>query len=269
LYASNKPSFYGKASSKGKIKYLTSQKVDAPYFHGGYEPGVDLPMPTNGVSALKAPSKDGGIYFDGTLKVKKTTLSDVYMEFQGDNLLFRYTSSGAYTDTLYLPTAAPNGVIFMDNGNIHMKGTVKGAYTIGVSGTSGKGNVYLDDDIVYQNNPKTNPTSTDMLGIVAQSKVLITENIANLTNININASIYVQDGGFGSENYATRPVSGNINLMGGIIQNTRQAVGTFNSKTNTISSGFAKQYRYDDRFRLASPPFFPGTGGYEILSWYE
>lgn len=267
LLASRKPSFYGKASSKKAIQYYTNQKTDAPYFHGGYEQGVDLPMPIDGVTSLKVPAQSGGLYFDGTLKVKKTTLSDIYMEFQGDNLLYRFTSSGAYTDTLYLPIAAPNGLIFMDNGNIHMKGTVSGAYTVGVSGSSGKGNVYLDDDIVYQNNPKTDPTSTDMLGIVAQSGVLITENVPNISDININASIYVQDGGFGAANYSTRPVSGKINLIGGIIQNTRAAVGTFSG--GTIVHGFSKQYRYDDRFLVASPPYFPGTGGYEIVSWYE
>jgi hypothetical protein len=190
------------------------------------------------------------------------------MEFQGENLLYKYKSTGPYVDTLHLPTAAANGVIFVDNGTVRLKGTITGAYTIGCSGSSGeKGSVYLDDDIVYTHNPKTDPTSTDMLGIVAQKKVLITENTPNKSSININASIYVQDGGFGAENYDDRPVSGNINLMGGLIQNTRQAVGTFSG--GTIKSGFAKQYKYDDRFMVASPPFFPGTGGYEIVSWYE
>jgi hypothetical protein len=264
LLASLKPSFYGKATFKGKISYQTSEKVDAPYFHGGYEKGVDVPMPTNGVSALKAPSKDGGIYFDGKLPGEST----LYLEFQGDYLLYKYKSSGPYIDTLYLPTAAPNGVIFMDNGNIRMKGTVKGAYTVGCYGsTSLTGSVYLDDDIVYQNNPVINPHSTDMLGIVAQNQVLITENTANNNDININASIYVQNNGFGAEDYAGRPVSGKINLIGGIIQNTRKAVGTFSG--TTITSGFSKQYKYDERFRVVAPPFYPGTGGYEILAWYE
>lgn len=285
LLASNHPSFYGKATFKGQIQYYTNQKTDAPYFHGGYEQGVDLAMPTNGVSALKTPAQSGGLYFDGTKTKTITTitgydrrgipiystittkLDNIYMQFQGDYLLYKYTSTGAYTDTVYLPTAAANGLIFMDNGNIHMQGTISGAYTVGCSGTSSYGNVYLDDDVVYQHNPKTDPTSTDMLGIVAQNKCLITDNTANSTDININASIYVQDNGFGAENYDSRPVSGNINLMGGIIQNTRQAVGTFSG--TTILHGFAKQYKYDDRFLVASPPFFPGTGGYEIVSWYE
>lgn len=264
LLASHHPSFMGKASLKGKIKYETNKATDAPIFHQGYDPGVDLPMPVNGVSGLKAPSKDGGFYFNGNLVGKST----IYMEFQGNNLLYKYTSAGPYIDTLYLPTDVPNGVIYVDNGTVRLKGTIKGAYTIGVSGSIGtRGSVYLDDDIVYQNNPKTNPMSTDMLGIVAQNKVLITDNAANNSDININASIYVQDGGFGAENYNVRAVSGNINLLGGIQQNTRLPVGTFSG--TTVTHGFAKQYRYDDRFMVISPPFYPGTGGFEILSWYE
>jgi hypothetical protein len=269
LLAYQKPSFYGKASSKGTIQYYTNQKVDAPYFHGGYEQGVNLSMPADGVSSLKAPAQSAGLYFDGTKMSGKTKLTDIYMQFQGDYLLYRYTSSGTYTDTVYLPSAAPNGVVFMDNGNIHMQGTVSGAYTVGCSGTNSNGNIYLDDDIVYQKNPNTYPTSTDMLGIVAQNKCLITDNSANSKDININASIYVQDNGFGAENYSSRPVSGSINLLGGIIQGIRQAVGTFSGSTGKYLSGFAKQYKYDDRFMVASPPYFPGTGGFEIVSWYE
>ncbi|HEY6437259.1 MAG TPA: hypothetical protein VIY47_11770, partial [Ignavibacteriaceae bacterium] len=75
-------------------------------------------------------------------------------------------------------------------------------------------------------------------------------------------------GGFGAVNHNTRPKSGNINLLGGIIQNTRKAVGMFGSD-GKIKNGFAKRYAYDNRLLVASPPFFPGTGGFEIVSWYE
>jgi hypothetical protein len=56
-------------------------------------------------------------------------------------------------------------------------------------------------------------------------------------------------------------------LLGGITQNIRRAVGMFGSSGTT--SGFSKRYRYDERLMLASPPYFPGTGSYEIVSWYE
>lgn len=263
LRASKKPSFYGKASSKQAIQYLTNQFTDAPYFHGGYEQGVDLPMPSGAVSSLKTPAQAGGLYFNGNLSGQST----VHMEFDNDYLYYRYNTTSPF-DTLYLPTAAPNGLIFVENGRVRMKGTINGAYTIACSGTSGtRGTVFLEDDIVYNKDPRIHPTSTDMLGIIAQKQVLITNNAANQNSITIQASIYVEDVGFGAQNYDTRPVSGSIHLLGGIIQNTRQAVGTFSG--GTINSGFSKQYKYDERFLVASPPFFPGTGGYEIVSWYE
>ncbi|MCA2004925.1 MAG: hypothetical protein LDL01_03925 [Ignavibacterium sp.] len=263
LRAANHPVFFGKASSKGGIQYYTNQATDKPYFYGGYEQGVDLTLPTNGVTALKTPAQNNGIYFNGNDAGKGT----VYLKFNGDYLLYRYSTMTPY-DSIHLPTSAPNGVIYIDNGIARIQGTVKGAYTIACSGSSsGKGTIWLDDDIVYSKDPRIYPTSTDMLGIVAQSNVWITDNTPNRDNININASIYVQSGGFGAEKYDTRPISGTINLLGGIIQNTRQAVGTFSG--GVIKTGFSKSYRYDTRFMTASPPFFPGTGGFEIVSWYE
>ncbi|MEJ2493070.1 MAG: hypothetical protein P8Y79_01945, partial [Ignavibacteriaceae bacterium] len=115
--------------------------------------------------------------------------------------------------------------------------------------------------------PRTDRTSTDLFGIIAEENVLITENAANNNNINIDASIFCENGGFGTKNYDRRPDSGNINLLGGIIQDTRQPVGTFSSYG--VSSGFSKRYMYDNRLLVASPPMFPGTGSFEIVAWYE
>ncbi|MEE9450421.1 MAG: hypothetical protein V3V72_10260, partial [Ignavibacteriaceae bacterium] len=110
-------------------------------------------------------------------------------------------------------------------------------------------------------------SSTDLLGIIAENDILITDNFPNHSDINIQASIYSQNGGFGAENYKSRPISGNINLLGGIIQHIRRAVGTFDK--NGTKSGFSKRYRYDERLMLASPPMFPNTGSFEIVSWFE
>jgi hypothetical protein len=53
----------------------------------------------------------------------------------------------------------------------------------------------------------------------------------------------------------------------GIIQNTRKAVGTFSG--GVINHGFSKRYRYDKRLMFSSPPMYPGTGAFEIVSWLE
>ena len=260
LRAAYRPVFYGKASSlKSLIYYSSNKNLHKPYFLGGYESGVSLPLPTDGVDAMETAADAGGLKFTG-----KDT---VYMFFVNDSLKYKFSYGASYT-TVYLPDVAGNGMIFAKNSIVRLKGTVKGQYTVACNNTTGgKGTIYLDDNIVYNKDPRQYPNSTDMLGICAENSVLITKNTENNSDINIHASVYAEKGGFGADYYDTRPVSGNINLLGGIIQQTRKAVGTFSG--TSINHGFAKRYKYDERFMLASPPFFPGTGGFEIVSWYE
>jgi len=254
------PVFYGKATTKKKILYYTSQSKDKPYFYGGFEQGVDLPLPTDGVDNIEPSADANGLKFTGE--------DTVYITFDYDTLKYRFSYSDNDT-SVYLPTVAPNGVIFAKNSIVRLKGVVQGQYSIVSSGSqySGKGNIYIDDDIVFSSDPRIHPSSTDLLGIVAQNNVIITDNEANHHDINIDGCVYCENGGFGAEHYDTRPVSGNINLFGGIVQDTRKAVGTFNSWGP--ASGFSKRYKYDNRLMVASPPMFPGTGSFEIVSWQE
>ena len=268
------PVFMGKVTSK---EALNLRKGADPKFFGGFEQGIDLELPQNGVKDLKSAAISGGAYITGQ--------STVYIEFNGDDITYKYQKTYWKTikkkkkkkkkkvtewvsTTVPIKTFAPNGTIFVDNAELHISGTVKGNYSIGVGGTeNGKGNIYLDDNIVYANDPTKNPSSQDMLGIVAQQNVYISDNDANSNGINIDAAIYVEEGGFGAENYDDRGPSGTINLLGGITQKTRLPVGTFNWKG--IISGFNKSYRYDDRLMFSFPPTFPSTGFFEIVSWYE
>lgn len=261
LRVANHPTFYGKVSSLKALKYYSSQKNDKPNFLGGYETGINLPLPTTAVDDMESLADAGGLKFTG-----KDT---VHMLFVNDSLKYKFSYGASYT-TVYLPDVATNGVIFAKNSVVRLKGTVKGQYTIACNSTTtstDKGSIWLDDNIVYDRDPRTYPNSTDMLGICAENNVWITNNTANNSSIDIQASVYCEKGGFGAQNYDTRPISGNINLLGGIIQKTRAAVGTFSG--TAINHGFAKRYKYDNRFMIASPPFFPGTGGFEIVSWLE
>ncbi len=245
------PTFYGKVSSlMGMEKYDKSSSAN---FYGGYESGVNLPMPANGVDDVKAEALKDGVVIN-----KK---DNIYVTFNSDSVTIKIGKS----ETTYLASAlAPNGVIYIENAkSVRLQGTVKGSYTV----ASNKGDIYLDDDIVYNTDPRNNPNSTDMLGIVSKNNVWITNNTANNKDINIDASIYCETGSFGAEDYSSRPVSGTINLLGGIIQDTRGPVGTFSG--SKISSGFSKNYKYDDRLLVAYPPGYPGTGGFEVVSWYE
>ena len=263
----NHPVFYGKATTQKKLIYYHNEKEDKPYFYGGFEQGVNLPMPSDAVSGIESPAKSDGLYFP-------PGQDTVYLTFDYDSLKYKYRYNQKYK-TVYLPDAVPNGVIFAHGTVVRLQGVVQGQYSVVAStaitgeGRGGEigGTIYLDDDVVYSKDPRMDPTSTDLLGIIAEDGVLITDNAANHDDINIDASIFCQNGGFGADNYEHRPVSGNINLLGGIIQNTRQAVGTFDKRGPR--SGFSKRYKYDNRFLVASPPYFPGTGSFEIVAWYE
>lgn len=254
------PVFYGKVTTKQYIVYKTGM-TSKPKFLDGFQKGVNLELPKDGLQVLQAEGEDEGLFLSG-----KDT---VYLTFDEDSIKCRYSYKGKDT-ALYLPNAAPNGVIYTNGATVRLKGTVEGRYTLVCSENSATkkgGSIYLDDNIVLKDNPLTNPKSTDILGIVAQKNVVITNNKANQSNIDIHASIYCESGGFGAEEYKTRPKSGSINLVGGIIQNIRMAVGTFDG--NGITSGFSKRYRYDARFMHMYPPFFPNTGEFEIVAWYE
>ena len=258
LRVSGNPVFWGKATTKRSV--VKSPSNSKPKFYGGFEKGVNLPLPADGLTPLLNAASTDGKLFAG-----KDTM---YLTFAGDSIRYKHRYGGT-TTTVSADSIAPNGVIFAKNSVLRIQGVVKGRFSVAASDSNnnGRGKIYLDDNIVYNTDPRVDPSSEDMLGIIAKNEILVTQNTANNSSINIHASIYSESKGFGAENYSTRPVSGSINLLGGIIQNIRQAVGTFSG--STIDHGFSKRYRYDDRLMFSSPPMYPGTGGFEIVSWLE
>ena len=262
LRVADEPVFYGDVSIDGSL--VKRSHTANPHFYGNFETGVHIDIPPNGVANLAAAASAGGALFTGHPLV--------YFEFRGDSIRYKFSSGGSWTYAL-ASTFAPNGVIFAADAQLRIEGVVKGQYTIGASGSgSGKGKIYLDDDVYYYTNPETDPSSTDLLGIVAYDDIVITENWSNNHSITIQAAMYSETGSFGAEDYQHRPVSGNINLYGGLTQDTRGAVGTFYTDwwgNSIINSGFSKRYRYDDRLMTKVPPTFPSTGALEVVSWFE
>ncbi len=278
----NHPVFMGKATTAKSLIYYTNKKSDEPHFFSTFEDGQDEPLPTDGLAPIKAAAQNNGFFQPlmndtvvtggnngggwGWNKHHHTTTTitpdTAYITFVNDSVQIKLGYDKT-AHTYLTHTLAPNGAIYVEGMDVRLKGTVQGQYTV-----ASDCNIYLDDDIVYKNNPNIiNNNNTDLLGIVAQKNVIITDNKANHKDINIDAAIYTQ-GSFTAENYDNLPVCGNINLIGGITQNVRGPVGLFNYGGN-ISSGFAKRYAYDQRLMISSPPFFPGTGRFEIVSWLD
>ncbi len=253
-----RPVFTGKVTTKNGIKMYDASTN--PQFLGGYESGINLPLPAT-INTVAADAAAGGKIFSNT---------DVWLTFKADGTVdYKVGSTGTWTNEP-LNTFAPNGVIDVDKGNFHIKGTVKGKITLGASLSSGtaNGNIYLDDNIVYNTDPN-NPGCTDMLGIVATNNVIITDNAPNKSDIIINASIFSLKGGLQAEHYSTIPNCGSIRLTGGLIEYQAQATGVFNPYTGEITNGFNSNIHFDERFMTHTPPSFPKSATYEVLSWYE
>jgi hypothetical protein len=161
LSVQGRPVFWGRVTTESGIKYydpgewvtkrvwngrryvyqtVWEPSTDDPQFLDGYQSGVDLPMPLDGVNVLDTASL-GGYRF--------TNRDTVYLMFQGDSIKIKYAKFGTYS-SVFAKTFAPNGVIFAENSVLRLEGTVKGKYTVAVSGTSSRGKVFIDNDIVMR-----------------------------------------------------------------------------------------------------------------------
>ncbi len=106
-----------------------------------------------------------------------------------------------------------------------------------------------------------------MLGIIAGNNVFISDLPANYHDVNIHASILASKGGLAVENLNGFPSAGNLYLAGGVIGHQNQSFGLYSG--TSLTNGFHLKLKYDERFMVASPPYFPLTDGLEIVSWFE
>jgi hypothetical protein len=207
LRVATHPKFLGESTSHfGRLIYQTNKRTDSPIITGLYQPGLSLPIPDNSISELLEPALDNGKRFS-YYSNSSIRYQNFYFTFNSDQVTYRIVGqrkSGSLwinfdsTYTANPATLAPNGVIYFGGtdryGNpidMRLKGTVQGQYTV-----SSEGSIWLEDDVVCHTNPKIDPTSTDMLGICAKNYVWITDNTPNRSDINIQAAIFCQEGGF-------------------------------------------------------------------------
>lgn len=274
------PVFTGKSTTKDgtySIGNVWGFGPADPQFLGGYESPVDIPF------TLNTSKLDDAADFDGRLfKDTSGDPLDVRLKFIDDGSATgkvewstKKTSSSTWSAPVLanLDTLAPNGVLWNEKGNLYLSGTVNGKYTVGTAKDgSNQGYVYLEDDIVYRNDPlnmsggvtSTNPLCKDMLGIVAEKQVIVKNNTANQHDINIHASVFNFDGGITVEGLTSgSPDMGIMRIHGGLIENSAQVTGYTNG------AGYNQVIKFDKRFNTETPPYFPATEQYEIVSWFE
>lgn len=226
IKVSGSPVFLYKVTSKDPAGYEPSSET--PKFYGGtqFDSG-ELPLPnlTNlfGVADY-------------------TFSSELWLEFHADGTC-SYTDAGGGSGTITL--SGPTVITTSNNRDIHVEGVVNGQITV-VSDRD----LYIENDIVCNTNPLSNPNSTDLLGLVAERDVIV-QYSGTITDITIQAAIAAQ---------AEFKVSNGIldaNLMltvlGSIVANQDEAFADLIS--NIL--GFTRTHTYDSRFIDRTPPYFP------------
>jgi Tfp pilus assembly protein PilX len=172
-----------------------------------------------------------------------------------------------HNTTISVPT---NGVIYVQStktisachssatdGNVTVQGTVKGQLTVAADQ-----NVYISGNVQYNTNPLTNPSSTDMLGLVANDNVTVIEADAP-AQLAIQGVLVALQGSFDVDQYSKNPdpISGgldgaNMSQFGGLINSYSGCTGVVNSSGKLVD-GWNQLQSYDNRLLTTSPPGFP------------
>ena len=267
LYTNGTPVFWGKVTAK--IGVVKSGSPADPKFYGGFESGINMPNNFDTTGLRNTASK---IFRDTTGSGKPV---DVRLYFNADGTVtssFRI-ANGAFTTpkTMPLSSLAPNGLIYVEKGNIFTKGTLKGKVTLVTTQKNNAqyGKVYFEDNLKYSSNPVSNPSSTDMLGIVAESDIRIQDNATTEgKDIYTQGSMYSINGTVGPESgLVNQSYLGKWYILGGIIATNTMATATYSGSVPV--KGLRLVHTYDTRFLNNVPPFFPNTNNFEIVSWYE
>ncbi|MDD5428682.1 MAG: hypothetical protein PHI58_05550 [Candidatus Omnitrophica bacterium] len=252
LFTNDQLNIYGNPIFEGPVSSVNSA---INYYNGG--PPEDNPefrdSLTLGATALKMPSTLGVLSSIQTAAAQSTglTLTPAASPAATPSITFLSNGTlnfynGKITTNYSLPS---NGAIYVSSGNVSVSGIVNGNVTLGAPN-----NIFITNNVLYNNDPRTNPSSTDMLGLVAQNYVYVASSAPD--NLEVDAYIVALNNSFEVYDYDST-LKGTLSLYGGVTQTVRGAVGTFNATTGDRVSGYVKNYQYDPRLELVAPVCFP------------
>ncbi len=217
---------------------------------------------TLGVPAESLASVD---FTDLRSKASLVLAGQTSVTLSGTNMVVYNDRKGWYNETVPLPA---NGLVYIERAtdgasstqyaDLYIRGQLEGRVTFVT-----ERDINIWDHLTYSIDPKTDSKSKDALGLISNRDVVVRTYASDDLNIyahilatgNLTESAY--DGSFGVENYNTGSPRGTLTVHGGIAQDYRGAVGTFNMQTGHTSTGFEKNYTYDTRFAKKPPPHYP------------
>jgi hypothetical protein len=271
------PEFKGEVTtSKGILPY---DKYSNPIFHEGYKV-TTAEIPTIDMSVISGASSGGKMFYDTT---GANRFTDVYLKFYADGTV-DYKSKiglGAWSTVknVSVSSLTSNGLIYIQGGKVSVEGVLNGQVTVvatknGLTSTDA-GSVWIPNSITYATDPNLDygkhapPFSCDdVLGLVAEKEVMVTYNNAR-GDINIHASIFAQNGGLKIQDYKSYSTAHNMNLVGGIIGNYVEPTAKYSSTPPyPATNGYRYIHKYDSRFDVWTPPYFPKRRLFVPELWY-
>lgn len=177
------------------------------------------------------------------------------------------------------------GVIYV-NGTVGISGVLRGRITVYSNRI-----VTLLDDLRYASDP-SGGRCADILGVISDRNIVISNNallgppniasppqtqyrnLDDTKDVYLHAVLMASGKSFTVQAYNQGPTNANgcegtnngrgcLYLTGGVIQDTRGAVGT------TAGYGYIKRYSYDHCAAANPPPYFPTTGRFTDNRYYE
>lgn len=140
------------------------------------------------------------------------------------------------------------------NGDAFVEGTLKGQVTLATDN-----DIVVTGDLTY-----ANTGGTDVLGLVGQNNVSLYHPVdrngnelladSQLKDVQVWGALLSVQHSINVQNFASGTPSGDFTVHGSIIQRWRGAVGTFDSRSGTTSTGYRKDWHWDPRLRYAKPP---------------
>jgi hypothetical protein len=275
------PVFYGKTTAKNGTSPATLPSgATNPKFYGGYQSGVSVPMPTSFAKAETSASQFGKVFSytgAGTYAVNVTFNNDSTITYQE----VKNGVKGGNT-TVKINTLAPNGTIWVKNGNVNIKtSTVKGRCTIIASGTAAnQGCFNINGDIKYASDPSLTGSGTDMLGLCADKDILVhapdsinfssSPKILPQHDVIIESALFTRTGKFYTDLYNNSSATGlgMVKVVGSLVSYNIGAFSTPDASGN-VKYGYKNLFLFDPRYYNSFPPNYPVTGYYNICAWKE
>ncbi len=240
---SSTPNYYPNIYSDPKIIFPQGIINDAP--------PITLP-PQATISLLNSVASNGsGLVLTGP----STVIFNPTGTISVTNSAAKYnnkTMSAPANGVVFVQDSFKNGVDQMD-GNATVQGTVSGQLTVGAAQ-----NIFVSGSVSYNSDPRKNPTSNDLVALVANQNITIIEASAP-TQLEMAGVLMAMQGSFQVDQYSAYrgdQATAVMDQYGSLINYVCGATGEMDM-SGTLLGGWNQIQTYDPRLATMSPPGFP------------